>query len=470
MPAVSPADQLLKAAVARLARGDGQGSLRSLGIQATELLRDAGVGNGVLYNEDLRARGEGDVAMGVANELLDFLLEGHLELRSQFIENYRTHARSIADGAGKDTVAAALLEELDQYRAGEDADDLTKARERAYYLAVALCDSSVSKSARPLAGDADPLPDLRFRRHLLDLHLRDRQALLGVYEEFLEAADRRPVHDLERLERVLAAFLEGVVLQRRIVESHRAVAASAVGPDPEDLCLGDEELVDAVLRIFIVMSRPSGGEALDPEAVLFRRGRGSDSPSLTHPVLHLDGEALYERMIGAIEELDTGQELSHSSLAASGATPPRKEICEALNDAVTEFAARGGTLRNVEKIDSLAELEATIETLAEQVADGQEVRYRALVIDAPPNYSPVLFGKQAAVLGREEDGLLADGMFFTDRVGRRWCRNHFESIWDDDRAYTLATPRGLNDRGIEGARIQLERLEERRRSRSPLGN
>jgi len=465
---VSQANRLLDAVIARLARGDGKGRLVDLGIQGTEAIDDGKVSKGVLYRDELRARGDGDPVRGLIGEVLDRLLDEQLKLRKAAIESYSTQAESIADGAGRDTIASALLRELQLYGAvPPDSDDLTRARERAYYLAIALCDVAISGNDNGISDPKPPVPDLRFRRHLLEIHdSRHRVSLIDVYREFLAVAEREPVHDVERVERVIGTFIEGVLVFRRIATCHQDVSPSAGSPDGDGLMLGDEELIDAVLRLFLAMSLPKGGDAPDPETILFRRKRPLPPRSAPETTLHLDTQGLHRDLLEQIEALGEGDELAHCSLHTSSAAPARSGERGGLCTAVTEFAARGGKLRNIERIGSAAELDMTIATLEEQIDRGQDILYRALLVDAPASHSPLLIGDRTGFLTREEDGLIVDAVAFGDEAGRGWCESHYEALWRDERAFTLATPNGLNHVGINGARLQLDGLERQRQNSS----
>jgi hypothetical protein len=459
MLSISQINKLLEATIARLARGDGQGKLVDLGIQGTEAVKDGGVSKGVLYNDEVKARGNGSAVQGLVHEVMDHLLKEHLRLRSVALESYSTQAQSIADGAGRDTIASALLRELKLYgTVPPESDALTRARERVYYLAIALCDGSRSLTDDPILEDPkNPVPDLRFRQHLLEIHGHHHAAFVEVYREFLVVAEREPVRSPEHVARVVGTFIEGALVFRRIATCHENVSPAG-GRDPADLMLGDDELVDAILRIFMAMSHPIGAEAPDPEVILFRRSGQSPSRSAPEATLHLETKGLLDSLVGLIDGLDEGEELAHSSLHSSAAVRAPQEM-EAFGAAIERFCARGGCLRNIEKIGSIAELDATVVRLEEQCDAGQDIRYRALLLDVPPSHSPLLVGDRASFLTRQEDGAIVDAVAFADQPGQRWCRAHYEALWADERGFTLATPSGLNHHRITEARLQLKGLE-----------
>lgn len=468
MLSMSQEERLLGAAITRLSRGDGKGKLTDLGIQGAQLVRDAGVSKGVFYQSEFRKRGDGDTVAGLVDAVLKRILTEQEGVRETAVENYSAQAGTIAEGAGRGTIATALLKELRRYGAiPTGSTNLDRARERVYYLAIALCDSAVSKDDNPI-DSSEAAPDLRFRQHLLDVHAANREALIDVYQEFLRVARREPVGSAERIERVIGSFIEGTLIFRRIGSSHPEVGVAGNKASPAALMLDDDDLVDTVLRLFMAMSYPTGGEPPDPDTVLFRRG---DLPPRASPeaTLLIDPDALYTELIELINELGSDCELAHCSLYTTGISRTQPRQAEKMNEAITRFAARGGCLRNMEKIGSVAELEATVARLRDQIAAKQEVHYRALLLDAPPGLAPLLVGERASFLVRQEGGRLLDAMGFVDDVGRNWCKSHYEALWADERGVTLASPDGINGHRVADARMRLEALERHREMKGDDG-
>ena len=130
-----------------------------------------------------------------------------------------------------------------------------------------------------------------------------------------------------------------------------------------------------------------------------------------------------------------------------------------MKQAVSAFLGRGGKVRNLEKVSSVAELQQTVERLEAQIDSDRKMTFRVVVMDSPPSLSPLILGDRVAFLGREEDGLIVDAISFVDEVGRNWCATHYEILWHDEHAYTLATPNGLNQIGIGDALRRLGALE-----------
>jgi hypothetical protein len=458
---VEKGEHLVNAAIARLARGDGRGSPINLGIDRSEVIRDAKVGNGVIYTH-FKRRGRGDAVRGLVDEVLERLLEEQLRLRRETTTTYHDRAELAAEGAGRRAIMKALLDDLSLYGAVADADDLTRARERVYYLAVALCDASVSAGSQPISPEDEPSPDLRFRRHLMEMHIGHREALRDVYRGFLAAASRVPVHDVERIDLVLSTFLEGAVLVRRIAHGHASLTGGASDLSGEEITLNDDELVDAVLRIFIAMSQPAAGVDSETDAVLFGREGPPTATATAETVVYRDRGDMYATILETIDQLSSEETVSHCALHTSGTRQSRAVESEAFKKAVSGFLERGGQVRNLEKVGSLTELDRTVERLTSNLDSGHKMTFRALVMDSPPSLSPLILGDRVAFLGREDDGLIVDAIAFVDEVGRKWCETHYETQWHDEHAYTLATPNGLNLVGIDDAARRLEVLERQR--------
>lgn len=455
---MSTKEKLLEAARARFARGDGKGPFLDLGIQTSEVIADAHVGKESFYQHFGRG-GRRRARRNLADELIGELEAEQLRLRREALSIYGDRAELIAEGAGRKLIEKALVAELHLYGGVPDEDELTRARERLYYLAVALCDAMTTETGTAMS-DADSLvPDRRFLRHLLTLHQRQQEELHSVYGEFLVAANRKPIQGVAHLERVISAFIEGALLQDRIAKGHGSRFQGSADAGVKALSLSDEEVTDAVLRIFIALSHPADGPAVDPDSVLFNRQSPKTRPSPSEVVVHSDRANLYETVTSAVQEMSVEETLSHCALHASGSRPRLTTQGSAFHTAVMQFTERGGTLLNLEKIDSLGDLEKTVEWLRDQISAGRHINFRALVMDAPPALSPLLIGERMAFLGRENDGVIVDGVKFVDEVGRRWCKDHFEVLWSDSRSYLLASPNGLQDRGIENARLQLHALE-----------
>lgn len=454
---MSKAERLIEASISRLARGNGRGALRDLGIDRTEVIRDAGVGTGVIYNH-FGGRGRSNVVRGLADAVMDRLLQEQRRVAEDAAALYRTQAEALADGAGPSTIAKAILAQERQYGAVPDADDLTRARERAYYLAVALCDAATDGLQLPISPETDKLhADRRFRRHLVEARSGHRSALIEVCRGLLRGAKREPVHDVERLELVIRTLFEGAMLLQRVAAGHGRLAApdSAMG----EMALEGDALVDAILRVFVALSKPvgAGGSESDPESALFGRKRTS-MPREGHEVaFYPDRPAMHAAVLEAIDQLSSQETLALCALHRSEVGRSRPDDGQVVKPAVMRFLAdRGGQVRTLEKISSLPELDEKVDALSGQLAARYRITSRVLVMDSPPGLSPLLVGNRAAFLGREADGLMVDAVGFFADLGRRWCKALFDTLWHDERTYTLATPNGLNHRGIANVRRELE--------------
>jgi hypothetical protein len=452
------AEHLLDAAVRRLANGDGAGGLRDLGVHRGQALRDSGVGVGVLY-ENFREAGYSAVR-GLADAMLDRLYEQHKARLDAVQASLLERVQALREGAGREVLTRAILDELSDRGAVADHPDPVRARERAYYLAVALVDAVGSDgSASAAAGEALER-DLRFRGHLARTHMRGRETRLEAFRDLLDVTRRVPVHDLARLELTMRALLEGAVLLRRIAAAHERPGTCPTDSVGKALFLTEEATVDALLRMFIALSRPApGADANDPDVVIF----GAEGAIMAaDAAVFTDRDALYERLVTEIDQLPAGQMVCHASLHVSAARPARTPQGERLKEAMRRFATvPQNHWRNLEKVDTLAELDQLIERLQESVARRDRITWRALLMDSPPALAPLIIGDRTAVLGREEDGLIVDAACFFSPSGHRWAASHFETLWRDERGYTIATPNGFNVRGIDDARRRL-------RSQSPL--
>jgi hypothetical protein len=451
------AERLVQAAITRLSRGDGKGGLRDLGVDRTEVIRDARVGNGVIYNHFDRGQG---VVRGLVDEVMAQLLREQQRLAENATAFCRSQAEALADGAGRPTIARAILEQQKLYGAVPDADDLTRARERAYYLAVALCDTATNDSDEPISAENDRVrDDVRFRRHLLEGRSGHRSPLIDVYQSLLASTNREPIHDLERLELVIRTLFEGAMLLQRVATGHGRPTRN--DPANQAKALQDDALVDATLRVFIAMSRPANGVGSDPDLVLFSDERATTPHSTCEPVLYRDREGMLAAVIEAIDQLSSAETLTLCALHRSEVGRSRSDDRQAVKPAVMRFLVdRGGQVRTLEKISSVDELEEKVETLRVLVDAKFRITARVLVMDSPPGLSPLLVGDRVAFLGREVDGLIVDAVAFFDDLGRRWCEAHCDTLWRDDRGYTLATPNGFNRSGIDNARRKLKALDD----------
>jgi hypothetical protein len=453
-------EELVDAVIARLARGDGNGAMGNLGVQRAQAIRDARVGNGVIDNHFNR-KGRGNSVRGLVDHVLKRLLDEQLELGRKTTTTYQERAEMIADGAGREIIMRALLDDLALYGAVADADEVSRARERAYYLAVALCDATVSRTGEALSKTDRVRPDTRFRKYLVDVHSANREERQEIYSQLLHAAGRKPVHDIARVDLVMRTFLDGAVLTRRIDHGHGKLTRAARDPRAP-IALDDEKLLDAVLRIFVAMSQPTSGIDSGPGAVLFGEAAAAKSPIRSETVLYRKRNDLYGTILAGVESLGEGSVISHCALHTSGGRKSRTREGQRFKRAVWDLLDRGGSLRTLEKVTTLAELKTILARLKADGEANSDLTFRVLVMDSPPGLSPLILHGHAGFLGREVDGVIVDGVAFVEEPGRNWCEAHFQTLWDDERGYTLATPNGLNEIGIDNARRRLEELERQR--------
>jgi AcrR family transcriptional regulator len=103
-------------------------------------------------------------------------------------------------------------------------------RERLRYLMLALCGLPVESTG------------LDYAQRLRAAHEEQQELFRKSYEMFCRLSGREFVDGLERTQRAIRAYLEGVIVLRRF----------DAGPP-------DDEIVDTVLRLFLVTTKPKGG-------------------------------------------------------------------------------------------------------------------------------------------------------------------------------------------------------------------
>lgn len=113
------------------------------------------------------------------------------------------------------------------------------ARERLRYLMLALCGLPVESTG------------LDYAQRLRTAHEEQQKLFRKSYEMYCRLAGREFVDGLERTQRAIHAYLEGVIVLRR------------VGAAPSD-----DEIVDTVLRLFLVTTKPKGGIDIDVDQQL----------------------------------------------------------------------------------------------------------------------------------------------------------------------------------------------------------
>jgi hypothetical protein len=346
MPDVSKADQLIEAAIARLARGDGRGALLNLGIDRTQVIRDAEVGTGVLYNH-FGDHGQSNSIRGLVDEVMRRLLLEQRRLAADVATLYHSQAEALTDGAGRPPIAKAIRAEEMIYGMGREADALARARQRAYYLAVALADADTSDLQLPISQDDHVRPDVRFRQYAIESRSGQQAATLDIYRSLLAATGREPVTSLKQLVLVIRALFEGAMLLKRVAAGRGRRTAQT---DDDLAALDGDLLVDAILRVFIAMSEPATSPPSDPDSVLFGRERDPVPRATCDAVCYRDRAAMLEAVLGEIDALSGDDTLSLCALHRSEISRLRADDGQLMRPVVVRFVSRGGDLRTLEKI------------------------------------------------------------------------------------------------------------------------
>lgn len=141
-------------------------------------------------------------------------------------------------GALREATAAALrrdLADFDPARAGPEG----RARERLYYVMVALCDL------------AEECTGVDYFAVLSDAHAASMDIYRVIYERMAERTGREFVDGVGRTQRAVDVYLEGVCALQRF------------GRAPSH-----EEIVDTVLRLFLITTKRRGGHDIDVDGEL----------------------------------------------------------------------------------------------------------------------------------------------------------------------------------------------------------
>jgi hypothetical protein len=348
-------------------------------------------------------------------------------------EDYATAAQYIDAGArpsGRAMLQRVLLADLHDYQANDAKG--TRGRERLHYLMLALC-------------DLDPCDTVIDYAERLRLTSNETQAgYAPIYDAFCWAAHRDYVTDRDRTQRAIHAYLEGVTAHRRF---------EMAPPEPE--------IVDTVLRLFYVTTKPVGGADLDLDGDLFGSEPSSPASVGVHATVHHLREQLYAEVADRLEALTPDESLLHCALHSTmrDDEPPRDELARRLWTAQQDHVARGGRLRRIARFVDVDQLDLYVSWIAEQFDEhpAARVESRALVMEAPPGLAPLVAGNRLGALGREDraTGGIADGVCFTDPQGIAFCEATFDSIWDDARSYPIASPSGIDRTGVRNARRSL---------------
>jgi AcrR family transcriptional regulator len=418
-------EHILAAAEALLMEGLG---LARLGLTREAVSKRAGVVPGT-YDYHFGPTSARDLRAAVFERFRSSLLE-ELERNR---EGYELAAEAVAQGSGSAVIRSALLRDLASLDAGRSPT--TAWRQRFHHLALALCD------LEPEVAGVD------YQARLKELQEEANGISEGLYDLLSRATGRGFVAGVDRTQRAIDAYLKGVAACRRF------------GKAPPD-----DEVVDTVLRLFYVTTTPTGGADIDLDAELFGREPGKDASVGTHTTIHRSREPLYEDVALALEALEPDDLMLHCALHNSllEAKPPPDPLAQRIFHAQRSHIRAGGRLRRVAHFTDLGQLEEHVEWIRQQANSSTPTRIesRALIMDAPPALSPVVAGHRLAALGREApgEGRIVDGLTFTDPQGIAFCEATFNSIWGDAHSYPIASPAGINRRGLDDARRRLSNM------------
>jgi hypothetical protein len=404
--------------------GDGLGLTR-LGLTREAISKRAEIVPGT-YDYHFGPNSARDLRAALFQRFRDSLLEEIERNR----EGYELAADAVGQGSGAAVIRYALLRDLASYDA--DRSRTASWRQRYYHLALALC------GIDPKAAGVD------YRAELQELQAESDRIYEGIYRLFSQATGREFVARSERTQRAIDAYIKGVSACRRL------------GTAP-----ADDEVVDTVLRLFYVTTKPGGGADIDLDAELFGREPAGNTSVGAHTTIHRSREPLYEDVARALEALEPDDLLLHCALHTSllEAEPPPDPLAQRMFHAQRSHLRAGGQLRRVAHFTELQQLEGHVDWIRQELADPapSHIESRALIMDAPPALSPMVAGHRLAALGREAPGeaRIVDGVTFTDPQGIAFCEATFNSIWNDAHSYPIASQAGINRRGLDDARHRL---------------
>jgi AcrR family transcriptional regulator len=352
------------------------------------------------------------------------------------VDDYRKAAHDLRAGArvaGRALVRRVLLEDLADFRVDGKTTLSDRGRERLYYLMVALCDLEVNRTKVDYAAELNDSMSL------------SQELYAQVYEDFCEVSNREFITERERTQRAINAYLEGVEVHRRF----------GAAPD-------DDEIVDTVLRLFYITTKPSAGADLDIDGDLFGLPSVPETRSVgAHSTFHATREALYAEVSLAMEALTEDEVLMHCAMhrPLHEDRPPADRLPRRLYEAQRSHIARGGPVRRVVRYWRIQDLDADLSWIAElgQRESRALVETRALIAESPPVMATMVVGERLGAIARDDPltARLIQGVTFTDAPGVRFCEGTFNAIANDPHSYLIAGPNGIQERGVQDARRRL---------------
>ena len=423
-------EEAVKAALEVL--GEGPPDLaEKLGLTGAAVARRLGVSSGTVNYHFGRKAGDTLTPNLVAAVRQQLVAEARRNA-----DDYRKAAHDLRAGArvaGRALVRRVLLEDLADFRIDGKSSLSTRGRERLYYLMLALSDLDVERTKLDYA--AELKNSMSLSQNLYE----------QVYDDFCEVSNREFITDRARTQRAINAYLEGVEVHGRF----------GAGPD-------DDEIVDTVLRLFYITTKPSAGADLDIDGDLFGLPSFPETGSVgAHSTFHATREALYAEVSLAMEALTEDEVLLHCAMhrPLHEDRPPTDPLPRRLYEAQNSHIARGGAVRRVVRYWRIDDLEADLRWIAELMDREPRalVETRALIAESPPAMATMVVGERLGAIAREDPltARLIQGVTFTDAPGVRFCEGVFSAVANDPHAYLIAGPNGIQERGARDARRRL---------------
>ena len=418
----------------------GDDHLHDLGLKSSDL---AGLAGRTRSNFNYHWPGG---MPALIKELFEAQREATLDAASGHAEGYAMVADQLESGDLTSLRAAlhsALLRNLRDYDTSRASWEV-KGRERLYWLGVAL-----ANRATP-AGEFDLAAAVRQTNHSAQERFRN------VYEEMARLSHRAPLPEdadkgFLRVQRTISALLGGYVMYRR------------VGHD-----ISQEEITDAVLALFCVLTRPVGGMAIDVDAELQagasrRMGKQPALPQRQHIQVTRTVEDSYGLAIEKLKEAerdDAPGTIRHASLHGHSGVPVTRQAehaPEEFRSQLVRMLKRRWHLHRLVSIKDEAHLEVQIE-LAKTFAGLGAVEVRGAALEDGPRFVPLVIGDRCALLGIDDrfHNITHQAILLDDRDATSVVTAHFDQLWNDyHRTRPILGPQGIDAGGIEQLRRDL---------------
>jgi AcrR family transcriptional regulator len=224
------ADAILDAAFDLIAEGYG---LDRLGLTREEVCRRSGQLTGT-FDYHFGPKTRRNLYRELVDRLRDRLVEAARGSTKLYEFSFDRLERLSQKGALRILVGEAILRDARAF-GPDNVHRSAVARERLFYLLIALCGLPPEKTG-----------GINYQERLREAHEARQAVYGGLYDQFCRVLGREYVAGRDRTRRALNAYLEGVMVHRRF----------GAGPS-------DDEVVDTVLRLFLVTTKPKGGDDVD---------------------------------------------------------------------------------------------------------------------------------------------------------------------------------------------------------------